>query len=316
MLELDEGIHELVGNWTAPWGRSWSQGTTKQNFSGGQPHQKGTYQKDKGWLGKHVVLQQTLSIPCNNLSIVGKGKGKTIILGGLVVENRSMQAGSLRVTGKGRSMQAGKGRSLRVTGVTVKNPHGYGLLAYGVGTKIEISRVTIEECMNSGLNAYRGAKLNAKDCHFCQNGTDGVCVDGSLTTARLTNCTSHHNKSDGVRANWGAVVDLMGERTSVHDNERYGLSAWHYSCDFCAEISTDVVPFGGSSRRRRCRSKHEKVHGSTINVYQPCVLVSHGNKKQNIFRDPPSWLHVSRYGNIILPVIRIEQPKAADDATE
>ena len=86
-----------------------------------------------------------------------------------------------------------------------------------------------------------------------QNGGHGVCVNGSTTTARLTNCTSHHNKHNGVHAESGAVVDLMGEGTSVHDNEGYGLSA--------------------------------QFRGSTINVYQPCVLndMSHGNKRQNIY---------------------------------
>ena len=63
---------------------------------------------------------------------------------------------------------------------------------------------------------------------------------------------SHHNKNSGVYASSGAVVDLMGEGTSVHDNERFGLSA--------------------------------QFRGTTINVYQPCVLndMSHGNKVQNI----------------------------------
>jgi hypothetical protein len=77
-------------------------------------------------------------------------------------------------------------------------------------------------------------------------------VRGSTTTARLTNCTSHHNKFAGVLATSSAVVDLMGAGTSVHDNEGNGLSA-------CSR-------------------------GSTINVYQPCVLndMSHGNKGQNI----------------------------------
>ena len=56
-----------------------------------------------------------------------------------------------------------------------------------------------------------------------------------------------------IRDSSGAVVDLMGEGTSVHDNEGNGLSAYN--------------------------------HGSTINVYQPCVLndMSHGNKGQNIY---------------------------------
>jgi len=76
-------------------------------------------------------------------------------------------------------------------------------------------------------------------------------VYGSTTTVRLTNCTSHHNKNDGVCPVSGAVVDLMGAGTSVHDNEGDGLSAYH---------------------------------DGTINVYQPCVLndMSTGNEGQNI----------------------------------
>jgi hypothetical protein len=117
---------------------------------------------------------------------------------------------------------------------------------------MEISRVTIKECQNYGVYVREGAKFDGTGCHFYQNRWSGVSVSGSTTTARLTNCTSHHNKNDGVQAWSGAVVDLMGEGTSVHDNERHGLSA-------C---------FGAS----------------TINVYQPCVLndMSHGNKGQNI----------------------------------
>ena len=113
--------------------------------------------------------------------------------------------------------------------------------------------MTAEECQEDGVHVRDGAQLVVMECHFHQNKEDGVCVAGSTTNARLTNCTSHHNKGDGVYADTGAVVDLMGEQTSVHDNERHGLAAW--------------------------------THGSTINVYQPCVLndMSHGNKGQNIY---------------------------------
>ena len=116
---------------------------------------------------------------------------------------------------------------------------------------MEISRVTIEECEGIGLSVYDGAKIDSKDCQFHQNGGSGVFVVDA--TAHLTNCTSHHNKQDGVCASSG-VVDLMGEGTSVHDNKRHGLGA--------------------------------VFHGSTINVYQPCVLkeMSHGNKGKNIRR--------------------------------
>ena len=59
-------------------------------------------------------------------------------------------------------------------------------------------------------------------------------------------------------ASSSAVVDLMGEQTSVHDNEGDGL----YAC-YRASAYQD---------------------GAAINVYQPCILndMSHGNKRQNI----------------------------------
>jgi len=76
-------------------------------------------------------------------------------------------------------------------------------------------------------------------------------MDGSTATVRLDECISHHNKWHGVFAYSGAVVDLMGNGTSVHSNERYGLRAFDRG---------------------------------TINVHQLCVLeqVSHDNKRGNI----------------------------------
>ena len=177
------------------------------------------------------TLRKMLSVPCNHLSFVGQGEGVTIVEGGLVVVN---------------------GRKVSVEGLTMKNASGLGVVASGAGTEIVLKKMTVEECQETGVWVREGAKLVATECHFHQNGGYGVYVYESTTTARLTNCTSHHNKDDGVRAFSGAVVDLMGEQTSVHDNERYGLYAGN--------------------------------RGTTINVYQPCVLndMSHGNKRQNI----------------------------------
>jgi len=178
------------------------------------------------------TYQKMLSVPCNHLSFVGQGEGVTIVEGGLVVEN---------------------GRKVSVEGLTMKSASGFGVVASGAGTEIVLKKMTVEECQETGVWVREGAQLVATECHFHQNGECGVCVIGSTTTARLTNCTSHHNKWDGVLADCGAVVDLMGAGTSVHDNEGNGLCAL----------------FGGS----------------TINVYQPCVLndMSHGNKGQNIY---------------------------------
>jgi len=178
--------------------------------------------------------QKMLSVPCNHLSFVGQGEGVTIVEGGLAVEN---------------------GRKVSVEGLTMKNASGYGVFVFGAGTEIVLKKMTVEECQSTGVYVYEGAQLVATECHFHQNGGNGVYVNGSTTTVRLTNCTSHHNKGSGVYACSGAVVDLMGAGTSVHDNKLNGLCAYH--------------------------------NGTTINVYQPCVLndMSHGNKGQNIYED-------------------------------
>jgi len=219
VIVLSSGVHEVVGSWEDP---------------------------EDG-----EVMQKTLSVPCDNLSIVGQGEGETIVDGGFVVMN---------------------GRKASFEGLTVKGSSGCGVIASGAGTKILLKNVTVEQCEDYGVYAYDGAEFFATDCQFHQNGSCGVSVFGSTTSvgsttptwfqdclpthAHLTNCTSHHNKQDGVSAEYGAVVDLMGEGTSVHDNESDGLFA---------------SGFADCGR-------------TTINVYQPCVLndMSHGNKNQNI----------------------------------
>jgi hypothetical protein len=179
--------------------------------------------------------QKQLSVPCDNpcdnLSFAGKGEGKTIVVGSFVVEN---------------------GRKVSIEGLTMKSSSPCGVVASGAGTEVVLQNVTILECLGNALGAEGGAKLVATDCQFRQNGGCGVIAIGSTTTVCLTNCTSHHNKRNGVGAYRGAVVDLMGEGTSVHDNKMYGLCAWD--------------------------------RGTTINVYQPCVLndMSYENKDQNI----------------------------------
>lgn len=200
VVKVGSGVHEVEGSCQVPWDEK-------------------TYEK-------------MLSVPCDKLSFVGQGEGKTTVHGGLVVEN---------------------GRKIRIEHLTVKSPSGHGLVASGTGVEMILRGVTVGKCQDTGVWVEEGTKFDAMGCQFYQNGQSGVRVDGSTTTARFTNCTSHHNKGDGVWVTDGAVVDLIGEETSVHDNLN-GLAACY--------------------------------DGSTINVYHPCVLdgMSHGNKNHNVYR--------------------------------
>ena len=121
VLELDAGVHEVVGSYES-WGR--------------------TYQK-------------TMSVPCNNLSIVGQGDGETIVDGCFVVENS---------------------RKASFEGLTVKDSSWCGLVAYGAGTKMFLKNVTVEDCQGLGVCVAGGANLDATGCQFHQNGDCVVCV--------------------------------------------------------------------------------------------------------------------------------------------
>ena len=129
--------------------------------------------------GVHVVGPGILTVPHVNLSIgikeqeKGKEKDKVAIIGGLGVVN---------------------GVCLCLTDVTVKDSRGIGLYASGAGTQVVLQNVNVENNQDSGVCVFGGAQLVATECHFHQNGRSGVSVTGSPTTARLTNCTSHHNK--------------------------------------------------------------------------------------------------------------------------
>jgi len=119
------------------------------------------------------TYQKMLSVPCDNLSFVGKGEGETIVHGGFVFCRQ----------------RRGRGRKVHFEGLTMKNPSGFGLVVSGTGTEIFLQKVTVEECQDHGVSARGGAKLVATGCQFFQNGEYGVSASGSTTTARFTNCT-------------------------------------------------------------------------------------------------------------------------------
>ena len=119
------------------------------------------------------TCQQTMSVPFDNLSFVGKGEGETIVHGGFVFCRQ----------------RRGRGRKVHFEGLTMKNPSGFGLVVSGTGTEIFLQKVTVEECQDHGVSARGGAKLVATGCQFFQNGEYGVSASGSTTTARFTNCT-------------------------------------------------------------------------------------------------------------------------------
>ena len=115
-------------------------------------------------------------ISCNNITIVGKGKGKTTILGGFYVHDK---------------------QNVKIEQLAVTN-EGYGLRCAGSGTNVDATECCFKKCQYSGMGILETATVTATRCDFMENGQFGVICSGANTKVRLNDSTIHHNGWDGL----------------------------------------------------------------------------------------------------------------------
>jgi len=142
-------------------------------------------------------------ITCNNITIVGKGEGKTIIHGGF------------KVIGK---------QNVKIEQLVFTNVTGNGLCCEGSGTNVDVMECCFKKCRYAGMLLQGGASVTATRCDFMENCQDGAFCYGENTKVRLSNCTMHHNGT-GLSAYGRVVVDLHGTKTGIHSNKRHGIHA-------------------------------------------------------------------------------------------
>jgi hypothetical protein len=162
--------------------------------------------------GEHVMVGVVTGydgimahVCCNNIIIVGKGKGKTTILGGFYVNGK---------------------QNVKIEQLSATNLEGCCLVCRGSGTNVDVTECCFKKCRNSGMIVKNGATATATRCEFLENvhGCGVYCV-GANTKVRLTDCTMHHNGYCGLWANEYAVVDIHGTQTDIHSNKRDGIFA-------------------------------------------------------------------------------------------
>ena len=141
-------------------------------------------------------------VSCSNITIAGKGKGTTTILGGFYVNGK---------------------QNVNIEELSVTNPIGWGLGCTGSGTNVAITECSFKRCLYSGVYVFDGATATGTRCNFMENGQCGVVCDDDNTKVRLNDSTMHHNELDGLVADLGAVVDLHGTKTDIHSNKRHGI---------------------------------------------------------------------------------------------
>ena len=140
-------------------------------------------------------------VSCNNITIVGKGKGKSTILGGFYVNGK---------------------QNVKMEQLTV---NGIGLICTGSATNVDAMECIFKNCKLDGVTVSEGATVAATRCEFMENAQYGVGCAGANTTVRFNNCTMHHNGMSGLFAYNHAVVDLHGAKTGIHSNKSNGIVA-------------------------------------------------------------------------------------------
>jgi len=177
-------------------------------------------------------------VPCSNIAIVGKGEGKTTVLGGFYVNGK---------------------QNVNIEQLSVTNFNGNGLNCNGDGTNVSVMECCFKLCGYCGMSV--NATVTATQCEFMENGGDGVWCGGANTKARLNNCQLHHNGHDGLWANEHAVVDLHGTKTDIHSNKRHGIAAYNY-----ARVNIHLPPQHNTTHGNVREDRRQSSGGSIANM--------------------------------------------------
>jgi hypothetical protein len=139
----------------------------------GQHEMVGMSGLEKGNKRSHRTHRQLLTqVRCNNITIAGKGKGKTTILGGFCVNG---------------------GKNVKIEQLAVINDAGNGLFCEGNGTNVDVTECCFKKCKYNGMYVRNGTTVSSTRCDFMENGQRGVLWFGGNTKVRLNDSTILNN---------------------------------------------------------------------------------------------------------------------------
>ena len=168
---------------------------------------KGDHEITSSWTdGGGEEISTILAIICSNITFVGEGIDTTTILGGFFIDNQE------NITFKNMTVT-----NLTNNGIRIED------------SLVELVEVAITQC-ECGLSVTGGEDSKNKEqvvltrCQFAQNEYGIFLHDHS--NIKMTDCVSNNNKSDGLVA-FGATINIHGEATAIHSNQRCGIRAYN-----------------------------------------------------------------------------------------
>ena len=243
-------------------------------------------------MGVHEIVgfdyRNMMNVTCSHITFVGKGKGKTTILGGVFVHGKqNVKFEELTVTNPKRefglllrgsetnvdvlkcSVKECGGTGMFVDcGATVTATHseflenrGDGVFCRDANTTAILNECKVYQNQKCGAHLDGGATVTATQCAFMENSADGVFCAEANTKARLHDCKIHHNGEDGLCAYDRAVVDLHGTKTDIHSNKQRGIEA-----EFHAKVNIHL-PFQHNTTHDNVEEdRYHEERGSIANI--------------------------------------------------
>ena len=148
--------------------------------------------------GKYILQKDLVIDFKSGIKISGAGMGKTTLVGVVIVKKtRDIELDNLSIM-SGYKPTKGKNK-------------GCGLRVENGGSAI-VTRCEVKCCRGCGVEVRESSYLS-------------MIAIGSGTRCTITNLESYHNERCGLSAMDGAIVDIQGKRTNIHDNDGPGLSA-------------------------------------------------------------------------------------------
>ena len=184
-----------------------------------------------------------MHVSCSNMTIIGKGKGKTTILGGFYMNGKQ----NVKIEQLSATNQTGS---------------GYGLICTGNGTNVDVTECCFKKSPKSGMYVGNGGTATATRCDFMENGEAGVVCGGANTKVRLNDSTMHHNKMHGLIAYDHAVLDLHGTKTDIHSNNMGGIVAGRN-----AKVNIHLPSQHNTTHDNRLQNRYQHGGGSIANIY-------------------------------------------------
>ena len=214
--------------------------------------------------GKHEIFYH-ITVDCNNVTIVGKGKGKTTIRGGF------------EVIGK---------QNVKIQQLSASNIAGHGLLCLGSGSNVDVTECCFKKCQHNGMFVGAGATVTATRCDFMENSQCGMIVDDGATVT-ATRCDFMENGDCGVEC-VGANTKVRLNDSTMHHNFVYGLQAYGEGI-FCGgamllKVSDSTMHHNGESGLQACGHAVVNLHGTKTDIHsnESDGIAAGGNAKVNI----------------------------------